>query len=131
MMATETRPTSIGCHLRASVRSQMRPATWATPLSDAIQTAVAEARPDASKRGTGCAAKAPKTIALAAPQTAAWPAFGLGPQVEAHLHQRPWQRKVVLAGPAAALAPAQANPIRDARTKRLMAAKITCVVRHP
>jgi hypothetical protein len=66
MMAMETRPTSIGCHLRATVRSQIRPATCATPLSEAIQTATTGVSPDASRTGTKCAAMAPKTTALAA-----------------------------------------------------------------
>ncbi len=66
MQAIDTRPTSIGCHARASVRSQMRPTTCATPFSEARNTAAVPARPVASRIGTRCTASAPNTTALAA-----------------------------------------------------------------
>jgi len=66
MSNIETRPTSIGCHWRASVRSQMRPTTCAMPLSEAIATATPAASLEASNIATRCTAMAPNTTALAA-----------------------------------------------------------------
>ena len=129
--AMDTRPTEIGCHLRASVRSQMRPATWAKPLREARNTAVASASPVASKIGTRCTASAPNTTAVVAP---------INPN-----STMPMVRAVPSSGGSAGLAPASLaacagpswsrraspNQCNGKQTRKLTAANTSSVVRQP
>ena len=110
----------------------MRPATWAKPLSEARNTAVASASPVASRIGTRCTASAPNTTAVAAP---------IKPN-----STMPMVRAAPSSGGSAGAAAAgggcirrddirvparQPEPVQRQATQRLMAANTRSVVRQP